>query len=192
MSTTSKSPRKVLLAAYEAGQRSLPRYSHRFSPKTFTLPQLFACLVLKSFLKSDYRGVVEFLADCPELRSTIELKKVPHFTTLQKACQRLIQLPRVEGLLASTLRLHSPRRRRVKLAAIDSTGFESHHCSRYFVKRRSRVEKLWQTTTYTRFPKLGIICDVRTHMILAIHLARGPTPDVAQLKGPVEKRGAWP
>ena len=85
MSTTSKSPRKVLLAAYKVGQRSLPQFSHRFSPKTFTLSQLFACLVLKSFLKSDYRGVVEFLADCPELCRTIELKKVPHFTTLQKA-----------------------------------------------------------------------------------------------------------
>ena len=187
MSTTSKSPRKVLLAAYKVGQRSLPQFSHRFSPKTFTLSQLFACLVLKSFLKSDYRGVVEFLADCPELRRTIELKKVPHFTTLQKACKRLIALPTVEGLLAGTLRLHAPRRRRVRLAAIDSTGFQSHHCSSYFVKRRSRVENLWQTTTYTRFPKLGILCDARTHMILAIHLARGPTPDVAQLKGPVEK-----
>ena len=191
MSTTSKSPRKVLLAADEAGQRSLPRYSHRFSPKTFTLPQLFACLVLKSFLKSDYRGVVEFLADCPELRSTIELKKVPHFTTLQKACQRLNPVAEGgTGCWPARCVCTRRRRRRVKLAAIDSTGFESHHCSRYFVKRRSRVEKLWQTTTYTRFPKLGIVCDARTHMILAIHLAHGPTPDVAQLKGPVAKARA--
>ena len=187
MSTTSKSPRRVLLAAYEIGQRSLPQYSHRFSPKKFTLPQLFACLVLRSFLKTDYRGVVEFLNDCPDLRLTIELKNVPHFTTLQKACKRLISLPRVEEMLANTLRVHSPRRRRVKLAAIDSTGFEAHHCSRYFVKRRSRVENIWQTTTYKRFPKLGLICDTRTHMILAVYPARGPTPDVAQLKAPVEK-----
>lgn len=73
------------------------------------------------------------------------------------------------------------------LAAIDSTGFESHHCSRYFVKRRSRVRDVWQTTTYTRFPKLGIVCDVQTHMILSVQVARGPTPNVAQLKGPVTK-----
>jgi hypothetical protein len=75
------------------------------------------------------------------------------------------------------------------VAAIDSTGLESHHCSRFFVKRRSRVENLWQTTTYTRYPKLGIVCDVATHLILAIHLARGPTPDISQLKGPIWK--AW-
>jgi hypothetical protein len=187
MSTTSKSPRKVLVVAYVIGRESLPEFSHRFSPKKFTLPQLFACLVLKSFLKVDYRGVVEFLNDCPELRRSIGLENVPHFTTLQKACQRLMRLPALERLLSASLRVIAPRRRRVALAAIDSTGFESHHCSRYFVKRRSRVENLWQTTTYRRFPKLGVVCDVNTHMVLAVHLARGPTPDVAQLKRPIRK-----
>ena len=187
MSTTSKSPRKVLLAAYRIGQGSLPEYSHQFSPKKFTLPQLFACLVLKSFLKVDYRGVVEFLADCPALRETIQLHHVPHYTTLQKACRRLIRLPNVEQLLSESLKVKSPRRRRVKLAAIDSTGFDSRHCSRYFIKRRSRVENLWQTTTYKRFPKMGVICDVSTHRVISIHVGRGPTPDVAQLKVPVKK-----
>jgi transposase len=187
MSTTSKSPRKVLLAAYRVGQQTLPQYSHRFSPRKFTLPQLFSCLVLKSFLKADYRGVVEFLVDCPALRESIELDHVPHYTTLQKACRRLIRLPKVEQLLHESLKVKSPRRRRVKLAAIDSTGFESGYCSRYFVRRRSRVENLWQTTTYKRFPKLGVICDVSTHMVISIHLGRGPTPDVAQLKDPARK-----
>ena len=97
----------MLLAAYEIGQESLPQYSHRFSPKKFTLPQLLACLVLKAFLKVDYRGVVEFLNDCPELRKTIELEDVPHFTTLQKACKRLIRLPMVEKLLSASLRVRA-------------------------------------------------------------------------------------
>ena len=60
--------------AYEIGKQSLPQYSHRFSPKTFTLPQLFACLVLKSFLKTDYRGVVEFLADWENIKENIKGK----------------------------------------------------------------------------------------------------------------------
>lgn len=189
MSTTSKSPRRVLLAAFELGQRTLPQYSHLYSPKKFTLSQIFACLVLKSSLKLDYRGVVELLRDCPGLCEAIELKKVPHFTTLQKAAPRLLKVPLVDKLLAQSLRMHAPRRRRVPLAAIDSTGLESHHCSRYFVKRRARVDNLWQTTTYTQFPKLGLVCDVATHLVLALHLTRGPTPDVAQLKKPLWK--AW-
>lgn len=46
MSTTSKSPQKVLEVAYLVGTCSLNDYSHQFSPKKFTQPQLFACLVL--------------------------------------------------------------------------------------------------------------------------------------------------
>ncbi len=91
MSATSKSPRRVLKTAYAMAQGALPAYSHRFSPKKFTQHQLLACLVLKEFLKTDYRGLVEFLADCPSLRAAIELQHVPHFTTVQKAADRLLK-----------------------------------------------------------------------------------------------------
>jgi hypothetical protein len=39
------------------GQDTLPKFTSKFSRKDFTLPQLFACLVLKEFEKKDYRGV---------------------------------------------------------------------------------------------------------------------------------------
>ena len=90
------------------------------------------------------------------------------------------------------MRMHSPRRRREKLAAFDSTGFESHHCSRHFVKRRSRVENLWQTPIYKRFPKLTIVCDASTHLVFAIHFARDPASDVAQRTEPVARARSHP
>jgi hypothetical protein len=52
MSQTGKSPKAILRVG-----RALPVYSHRFSPQKFTQAQLFACLVLKKVLKTDYRGV---------------------------------------------------------------------------------------------------------------------------------------
>ena len=67
MSTTSKSPRKVALVALDIGQKSLPRYSHLCSPKKFTQPQLLACLVLKEFFRTDYRGIMGILTDTPNL-----------------------------------------------------------------------------------------------------------------------------
>ena len=88
---TSKSPRKVLQVAYATGQKALPPYAHRFSPQKFTQPQLLACLVLKEFLKLDYRGVQQLLIDTPELCAVIELTPVPHWTTLQKAADRLLK-----------------------------------------------------------------------------------------------------
>ena len=93
---TSKSPRKVLQVAYATGQQALRPYAHRFSPKKFTQPQLFACLVLKELLKLDYRGIQQLLLDTPELRAVIELTHVPHWTTLQKAADRLLKkTPRI-------------------------------------------------------------------------------------------------
>ena len=53
--------------AYEIGQRTLPAYASAFSRKDFTLPQLFACLVLRKFHQADYRGITAILADNPTL-----------------------------------------------------------------------------------------------------------------------------
>jgi len=75
MSTTSKSPRMVLLVAYATGKEALAEYTHPCSPKKFTQPQLFACLVLKTFLRTDYRGLAKFLDDLPDLRGRIDLKR---------------------------------------------------------------------------------------------------------------------
>ena len=97
MSTTSKSPRKVALVALKVAKRALPAYAHRFSPKKFTQHQLFACLVLRNFLKTDYRGVVAQLQESPQLTAAIELEKVPHFTTLQKASMKLLASPRTKA-----------------------------------------------------------------------------------------------
>jgi hypothetical protein len=182
MSTTCKSPRKVALTALAVGKGALRPYSHRFSPKTFTQPQLFACLVLKVFFHTDYRGIEAILTDGTDLCKAIGLEKVPHFTTLQKASRRLLCRRMAEGLVAATLREGLGRRRRIKLAAIDSTGLETRHVSRYFVHRRSRAPNLWQSTTYTRFPKLGLVCDCRTHLVLSALTVRGPCPDVHQFR----------
>jgi hypothetical protein len=137
-------------------------------------------LVLKTFFKVDYRGLVAFLHDTPELCATIGLRQVPHFTTFQKASRRLLRRSVVDSLITATLRLSMRRRKSVDLAAMDSTGMESRHISNYFVKRRSREPNVWQTTTYTRFPKLGLVCDCKSHLVLSILTARGPSPDVNQ------------
>ena len=180
--TTSKSPQAVVRAALATARRALPAYSHRQSPKTFTQHQLFACLVLKNFLRTDYRGIVAHLADHPTLVAALDLKKVPHFTTLQKAAQRLLKSVPARRLLEATVRLHLGRKRRVKRAAIDSTGLECSAASGYFVRRRSRVAEPWKTVVYHHYPKLGVVCDTCDHFILAGQFGRGPRPDVDEFR----------
>jgi hypothetical protein len=145
----------VLLAALATAERALPLYSHRHSPKKFTQHQLFACLVLKSFLKADYRGVVAHLADCPSLVEILRLTGIPHYTTLQKAARRLLAAAPARRLLDATVREHLGRKRRVHRAAIDSTGLESSSASSYFVRRRAAVRTPWKAMVYHHYPKLG-------------------------------------
>jgi len=167
----------------EVAKQSFPAYSHRCSPKKFTQHQLFACLVLKNFLKADYRGVTGQLQDGPSLQKILGLKYVPHYTTLQKAACRLLRSAHAKKLLDATVRKQLGRRKRVPLAAIDSTGMECTAASGYIVRRRVKVSGPWKTMVSHRFPKLGVICDVTSHFILAFDTRRGPKSDVASCSG---------
>ena len=87
----TKSPRQVAREALALAREALPAYSCPTSRHDFTQAQLFAILALKIFLKTDYRGVVAFLDDFPELRGDLGLTKVPHYSTLCNAEQRLLK-----------------------------------------------------------------------------------------------------
>ena len=182
MSKTSKSPTEVLKTAYKIGQAALSPYSHPRSPQKFTQPQLFACLVLKAFFQTDYRGIERILTEWSDLRDVIEIEEVPHFTTLQKAEKRLLDKSNTQELLQKTIEAALTKqqmKRIVELAAIDGSGFESRHISHYYVRRRSRHDTgHFQDITYTKFPKLGVLCDCSSHMTLAISVGRGPSPDI--------------
>jgi hypothetical protein len=187
--TTCKSPRKVLRMAYAIARDALPAYAHRCSPKKFTQHRLFACLVLKTLFRLDCREVVALLEDSTDLREVIELHVVPHFTTLQKAFDRLLVNRCAQALLDATI----ARARKARLglrkglcAAIDGSGFEAHHVSHYFVRRRAKDGKSLQKTTYRRYPSLGTVVDVKTHIILAAVPGRGPGPDIKHLVKAVE------
>jgi hypothetical protein len=181
--TTSKSPRRVLRVAYQAARGALPAHRHKYSPKKFTQHQLMACLVLKEFLRADYRGLAEHLADHPDLTREIELEAVPHFTTFQKAASRLLAAVPSRRMFDAVLDRALParaRRRRVPLAAVDGTGMESRHTSRYYVKRRAGAGDRDRARTYATFPKVVFVVDCGRHLILAAVPGRGPGSDLVQ------------
>ena len=85
----TKSPRAVAREALRLAQESLPAYSSKFSRKDYTQHQLFALLTLKTFFKTDYRGLIALLQDFAELRDELGLDKLPHYSTLCYAAGRL-------------------------------------------------------------------------------------------------------
>jgi hypothetical protein len=87
----TKSPRAVAREALRLAQETLPAYSCKTSRKDYTQHQLFALLALKTFFKTDYRGVVALLHDFAELREELGLGDVPHYSTLCYAAKRLLK-----------------------------------------------------------------------------------------------------
>lgn len=179
------------MVALAAGKEAFSDYSHIYSPKKFTQPQLFACLVLKEFEKKDYRGMRQLLVDCPELQEVIGLTSVPHYTTLQKASRRLLRQDRVRVLLDDTVRRIRRRKSRVQHAAVDSSGFDARHASRYFIWRRDNQKEQGKRpkkrVSYRQYGKLMLIVCCATHAILAAVASAGPTPDIDQLDGVLDE-----
>ena len=100
----TKSPVAVAREALMIGQRSLPAYSSKFSRKDYTLPQLFALLVLRKFFRTDYRGVVTIVGEWAELQEILGLSKIPDHSTLWHVEQKLLEKGDLNGFspLAAT------------------------------------------------------------------------------------------
>ena len=91
MGSMTKSPLAVAQEALAAAKRALPEYSCRCSRRDFTQHQLFAVLAVKHFMRTDYRGVVQLASEWSELRRVLGLKKVPHYSTLCYAEERMFK-----------------------------------------------------------------------------------------------------
>ena len=90
MPSMTRSALQVARDALAAGEASLAPYASRFSRRDYTQPQLSALLVLRQFMRTDYRGVVALASEWRELRETLGLARVPHYSTLAHAAPRLM------------------------------------------------------------------------------------------------------
>jgi hypothetical protein len=82
----------VTIVAFNSAQVAMQPYFSHFSRKDFTAPQLFALLALRLMLKTDFRGLVQFVEDFPDVKTWLNLKRVPHYSTLCRAAQRMTKL----------------------------------------------------------------------------------------------------
>jgi hypothetical protein len=135
---TSRSPRKVLRAAYRLGRRVLPHHSCRCSRHDFTLAQLFACLVLRAFYGLSYRRAEQLLRDSPQWLADVGLSVAPDHNTLWRASGLIATTRRVNRMLdlqaAAFARAKLLRLSRKPLA-LDSTCFERRHRSAHYDRR---------------------------------------------------------
>jgi hypothetical protein len=193
---TCKSPRKVICAAHELASLYLPNYSDKFSRHDFTLPQLFACLVVREHQKKSYRGVEALLRDSPQWLQSIGMSRAPDHVTLCRAFKYLIKPSLVNSMLDQQVQWAEQRKLlggKIKPAALDSSMFESRHVSRHFEKRQRQSERdALKKQRKTRgksmadrrrskvvrgLPKLSLAVDSACHLILAARATTGSGAD---------------
>ena len=67
----------------------VPPYGSKFSKHAFTQPQLIVLYCLKLKLRVSYRELIDWLFEMPRIQEVLGLRRLPHFTTVQKAFARL-------------------------------------------------------------------------------------------------------
>jgi ribosomal protein L30/L7E len=87
----TKSPMLLAKIALKTAQEVLTPYSDLRSRHDFTQAQIFAILTLRQFFKTDYRGIIRILQEHRNIKEVLGLNKLPHFTTVQKAQQRMLK-----------------------------------------------------------------------------------------------------
>jgi hypothetical protein len=158
--------------AMTLGQRHLSAYGAVTSRKDFTQRQLMACLILRAYLKTTYRGLLEILATSDTLRRALGMEeKLPHYTTLQKFSARSNVLAIVEQMIR-TIGRAAARAVKAPQAAVDATGMETTTASAHFNTRRGRRRRKWV--------KLSLVIFCGSLLPLALHLDWGPSNDKRQ------------
>lgn len=136
---------EVVRLSLSLSDRFLAKYGHIKSAHNFTRPQPMTFLVLRAYLTTTYRGVVDVLASSQELRDVIGLEKLPHYSTLK----RLDDSSSVAEIADAMSFVSVPDAKQI---AVDSTGVQTTAASAYFQTRSGRKK-----TKYVKV-SLAILC----------------------------------
>ena len=145
----------------------IPAYNSKFSNKIYTNIQHLFLLVAKENTTYGYRKFVESLYDS-KIPTYISLKRIPHFTTLQKFAQRL-EAKLLNMLIFMTRHLF---REHGTFLGVDSTGMTLDHASAHYCKRIDR------TKSVKGFVNLNALSDLYNKIILVTKIRKHRRSDM--------------
>ncbi|MFH1751912.1 MAG: IS5 family transposase, partial [archaeon] len=117
------------------------------------------CLVYKERLNVSYRRFTKIAEDL-QLNRLLGVKKVPHFTTIQKFLQKTSKtlFHKLVRACARLLDLNNVK------ASVDGTGFSNTNPSHYYSKRVDGVKvKNFTKTVLLTDNKTKLVLDLKTH-----------------------------
>ena len=117
---------RMATLAMQLGARHLADYGATRSRHDFTQRQLMACLILRAYTKTTYRGVLELLAISPGLRRELGLQdKLPHYSTLAKFSSRSQVLEIADAMIRSIGQAAFHQTTEPTAATMGATGLET-------------------------------------------------------------------
>jgi len=171
---------KVATLAMKLGSRHLADYGATRSRHDFTQRQLMACLILRAYTKTTYRGLLELLAVSPSLRRQLGLEdKLPHYTTLQKFSARSKVLEIADAIIRTIGKAAFRQSKEPRAAAMDATGLETTTASAHFQCRRGGRRRKWV--------KISTIVLCGSLLPMSLVVGWGPTNDKCQAQSLMAK-----
>jgi hypothetical protein len=171
-SEAAKTPliERVAELSMSLSQKHLEAYGATRSRHDFTQRQLMSCLILRAYLQTTYRGVLDILASSQSLRQRLGLTdKLPHFTTLQKFSARSQVVQIAQKIVAAIGQEVAANHAEKVEVAMDATGLERTTASDYFCSRRGRRFRRWVKVSVV------VICGFLVPTALVVDL--NPTHD---------------
>lgn len=148
----------------------IPKYGSKFSKKIFSQWQHIILLVFRQHERKSYRDFIDWLS-FSKLPQAIRLRRIPHFTTLQKFSMRMKSLW-LDSMIKALCDI-------CDIAGIDSTGFSLANSSQYFCSIIGRKVR--------KFLKLSMIGDMRKKIVMAVRVRKKRRHDNVDFKPLLEK-----
>lgn len=139
----------------------IPLYFSKYCNKIYTNVQHLYLLVAQNYSNFGYRKFVESLYDS-KIPFYISLRKIPHFTTLQKFAKRL-KASFLDKLIFQTKSLFE---KQGTIFGTDSTGMELDHASHHYCLRINRTKPV------KGFVKFNMISDLYNKIILVTKIRK--------------------
>ena len=161
---------------------NLPKYTSKYSPKKYTVPQKITLLALKEYENKSYRHFRDWLIVSDKIVDILDLQDVPHFTTLNKFMNRVNTnvVQTIIGLFSNDEMVD---------LAIDSTGMRLEHGSHYYTKRLKQLGV--ERTQTNKHLKLSIGVETDSQLIVSSKLRRGPASDHIDFDLLLKKASSW-
>lgn len=171
---------QVAALSMQLGARHLADYGANTSRHDFTQRQLMACLVLRAYTKTTYRGVLELPAISPSLRQELGLgDKLPHYSTLAKFSARSQVLEIADAMIRTIGKAAFRQTDEPTAAAMDATGLETTTASAHFQCRRGGERRKWV--------KVSVIILCGSLLPMSLVMDWGPTNDKCQAQDLMSK-----